>query len=134
VHVAHEYQPIVDPLFIPPVAPQGSLMASLVTATGVAILLAVVTTLAARGRLPRNAWAGIRTRRTTASDEAWVRGHRAAVPAVVATAGIVVPAAVVVALAAEGDARDTAGVILVGVVVVGAVIASVRAHRGAGVG
>lgn len=109
-------------------------MASLVTATGVAILLAVVTTLAARGRLPRNAWAGIRTRRTTASDEAWVRGHRAAVPAVVATAGIVVPAAVVVALAAEGDARDTAGVILVGVVVVGAVIASVRAHRGAGVG
>lgn len=40
-----------------------------------------VTRQAAEGLISRNAAAGIRTRRTQASDEAWAAGHRAALPA-----------------------------------------------------
>jgi len=39
-----------------------------------------ITAAAASGRLPRNAWAGIRIGSTGASDAAWVAGHRAALP------------------------------------------------------
>ncbi len=40
-----------------------------------------VTRQAAEGLITRNAAAGIRTRYTQASDEAWISGHRAALPA-----------------------------------------------------
>ncbi len=40
-----------------------------------------VTRQAAEGLIGRNAAAGIRTRHTQASDEAWAAGHRAALPA-----------------------------------------------------
>lgn len=50
----------------------------------------------ASGRLKRNYWAGIRTRTTLASDDAWFAAHRAARPPVeaggwaAAAAGVVV--------------------------------------------
>jgi hypothetical protein len=48
----------------------------------VAVVIVVVTRMAAEGRLARNGSAGIRTRHTQASDAAWVAGHAAALPAV----------------------------------------------------
>ena len=41
-----------------------------------------VTRQAAEGLISRNASAGIRTRYTQASDEAWIAGHTAALPVV----------------------------------------------------
>lgn len=55
----------------------------------------VVTGAAARGRLARNPWAGIRTISTQASDAAWLAGHRAAL----ATCRITGAASLVIAVA-----------------------------------
>ena len=44
----------------------------------VTLVLVVVASRAANGRLARNQWIGIRTRSTMSSDQAWVAGHRAA--------------------------------------------------------
>lgn len=44
----------------------------------VTCVLVVIASRAANGRLPRNQWAGIRTRSTMRSDQAWMAGHRAA--------------------------------------------------------
>ncbi|NYE00217.1 hypothetical protein BJY21_001401 [Kineosphaera limosa] len=51
-----------------------------VSLIGVSVLLWWVTASAARGDLGRNGAVGIRTAATTASDAAWVAGHRAALP------------------------------------------------------
>ncbi|HVE93782.1 MAG TPA: SdpI family protein [Acidimicrobiales bacterium] len=47
----------------------------------------VIAYLGATGRLPRNRWAGMRTKATMASDESWAAGHRASAPAT-AVAGV----------------------------------------------
>ena len=44
---------------------------------GTGLLLIAIATRAADGRLGRNVLAGIRTRATRASDEAWLAAHRA---------------------------------------------------------
>ena len=44
---------------------------------GSGVALTWVGRKAVRGTLRRNAWAGIRTKSTTASDEAWDAAHRA---------------------------------------------------------
>jgi uncharacterized membrane protein len=41
-------------------------------------LLIPLLSRAAKGRLPRNQWVGIRTPSTMRSDQAWMAGHRAA--------------------------------------------------------
>jgi hypothetical protein len=43
-----------------------------------AVVLIAVAVLGARGRLPRNRWAGVRTRRTLASDDAFALANRVA--------------------------------------------------------
>ncbi|WP_166823174.1 SdpI family protein [Brevibacterium limosum] len=51
------------------------------------LILSVISTLLIaairRNRLTRNRAIGIRSRHTLASDAAWLRGHRAAVPALI---------------------------------------------------
>lgn len=54
----------------------GLIMAA--AAVAVCILTMWVTWNAARGKLNRNQWTGIRTPATMRSDAAWVTGHRAA--------------------------------------------------------
>lgn len=53
-----------------------------------AVALIAVAVLGARGRLPRNRWAGVRTRRTLASDEAFTLANRVAA-APLGAAGVV---------------------------------------------
>ena len=75
-----------------------------------AVLLAVAV-LGARGRLRRNPWAGVRTRRTLASDEAFTLANRvAAAPLGAAGAVALLGGAVVVA---GGPAAVTWTVLLV---------------------
>jgi SdpI/YfhL protein family len=63
-----------------------------------AVALLVVAALGARGRLRRNPWAGVRTRRTVASDEAFTLANRvAAAPLAAAGAVALLGGAVVLA-------------------------------------
>ena len=60
---------------------------------GCALLLAAaalvaVAVLGARGRLPRNRWAGVRTRRTLASDDAFALANRVAAAPLGAAGGV----------------------------------------------
>lgn len=112
-----------------------------VAATGLAVTAAAVSALvwwmtreAASGRIPRNRTLGIRTRRTLASDEGWVRGHEVALPWTLAgryAAGVVAVAALVAVganLAAPlGMALGLAGIACVLGTCLGAVLAINRA-------
>lgn len=57
-------------------------LALLVVTLG-AVLITALGVLGLLGKLPPNAWAGIRTRYTRSSDEAWYRTHREAAPLLV---------------------------------------------------
>lgn len=54
----------------------GTVVGLLLVAAGAVVI--VVARRAASGKIPRNRLAGIRTRATLASDQAWAAGHRAA--------------------------------------------------------
>lgn len=54
--------------------------AVLLVVAAAAATVAFVGYLGLAGKLPRNHFAGVRTRATLASDEAWVAAHRAAGP------------------------------------------------------
>lgn len=108
-----------------------SALAGLVTLLFSVVLIAVVsvsvTRGAATGQLPRGGGAGIRTRRTQASDDAWRAAHTAALP-LVNRLGWVATGAVAAALIAQtlfggmwGMAAAGAGMAIeVGVLVVAA--------------
>lgn len=101
-----------------------TLLFSVVLIAGVSVS---VTRGAATGQLPRGGGAGIRTRRTQASDDAWRAAHTAALPLVNRT-GWVATGAVAAALIAQtlfggmwGMAAAGAGMAIeVGVLVVAA--------------
>jgi hypothetical protein len=83
---------------------------------GCALLLAaaallVVAVLGARGRLHRNPWAGVRTRRTLASDEAFTLANRVAAAPLGAAGAVALLGGLVVV--AGGPAAVTWTVLLV---------------------
>jgi uncharacterized membrane protein len=95
---------------------------------GGAVLVTWLTWKAANGSLPRNDLAGVRTRVTMSSDEAWRTGHRAALcPTVVA--GILT---VLWSLASIGFAplRNPVSVLVATAVLLGGALLSIPvAHR-----
>lgn len=104
------------------------MMFALTLEIGAAVLVIWLTWKAANGSLPRNDLAGVRTRVTMSSDEAWRVGHRAALrPTVVA--GILT---VLWSLASIGLAplRNPVSVLVAAaVLLVGALLSTPVAHR-----
>lgn len=103
--------------------------------SGIALLVsaAVVTLtaeLTARGKVSVNGGAGIRIRSVMASQEAWVKGHRAARPWLHLAAAALATTALV-SMVAERRTADIA--LLVGMLVAlgDVVVAGVVAHRAA---
>ena len=77
------------------------------------VMLLVLASRAASGRLARNQWVGIRTPSTMRSDRAWVAGHRAALR--MAPLFVLVTVAICVALvAAAVYAATTKAVVIIG--------------------
>ncbi|MEU6754050.1 SdpI family protein [Spirillospora sp. NPDC046719] len=90
-------------------------------------LLVVVGVLAADGRIPRNQFAGIRTKRSMADDQSWLTVHRAARPWMIG-AGAVLAVAGVLALAVPSE---LAGSLSAGI---GAILTAILALRGTAAG
>ncbi|WP_067439930.1 SdpI family protein [Nocardioides jensenii] len=86
------------------------MLATVLAASGV--VLVWVARATATGRLGRNPWAGIRTRATSASDDAWLTAHRAAQRPSEASGWCLVAAGVVAVLAPSSP-------ILIGAALVG---------------
>jgi len=103
-------------------------VAAILLACGLAFL---VTRAAAAGRLKRNHLAGIRVRSVMASDEAWRRGHAAAVRSMTWTAGVsaVLSLASLFALGTPWFAVPLLAGVLV--LLTGAGWGGVKAHRAA---
>jgi uncharacterized membrane protein len=91
------------------------------------VLLVVVGVLAADGRIPRNQFAGIRTRRSMADDRSWLTVHRAARPWMIAAGAVLVLAGVLaLAVPSEFAAPLSAGI--------GGILAAVLVLRGTAAG
>jgi hypothetical protein len=95
---------------------------------GAAVLVTWLTWRAARGSLPRNGLAGVRTRITMSSDVAWQTGHRAALrPTVIAGSAVVVWCAVSIAL--EPLRHPVSVLVAAAVLLAGALLSVPVAHR-----
>lgn len=77
----------------------------------VAVVCIAMTHSAASGTLSRNGSAGIRTRKTQASDAAWLAGHRAALP-IVKWIGVVAVVSTLAALLVQWQLGGQSGVIV----------------------
>lgn len=96
------------------------------------LLAAVLTELAARGKVKRNALAGIRTRATRSSDAAWAAAHRAALGTI--WIGFVVSAvAGVGALVTDGAVALSCAVAVALILAVTVTVSLVQAQRAANV-
>ena len=92
----------------------------------------VLGRLSAAGRLPRNAFAGVRIPSTMRSDEAWVAGHRAASSALTAAGiGPVAAAAVVAVQQPEPETEKAIARAGNAWMIVWLAVATVRARRAA---
>jgi hypothetical protein len=98
---------------------------------GSGALVHAVTRAAARGSLARNGLAGIRTRRTTSSDAAWLAGHAAALPWTRRTAWATAALGLVTVLTAvlSPAAGVAVGLGATGVLLAGCLLATRAAHR-----
>lgn len=65
-----------------------------------------ITRAAARGSVPRNGLAGIRTGRTTASDAAWAAAHRAALSPTAVVSGVAAAFGIALIVAGAVSATD----------------------------
>ncbi|MFD0903616.1 SdpI family protein [Actinomadura sediminis] len=93
------------------------------------VLVAVVGRLTATGRIGRNAFAGIRTRRSMADDESWAIVHRAAQPWMIAGGAVMVlTGGVAAAVPGEAAAAIVVGA-GVGVAVVLTLLGTFTGHR-----
>jgi uncharacterized membrane protein len=92
-------------------------------------IIGIVAWLGARGRLPRNCIAGMRTPATLASDEAWKAAHRASAWALAVAAVVSVSCGLwlLIARPSEDSARVTT-TIAFGAVLIVAVVGGVQAH------
>jgi hypothetical protein len=99
----------------------------------VAVLIVLLTWLAARGTLPMNPIAGLRVPATMRSPGAWRAGHRAAVPATIGTAVLVIiGATILLVVHPETDAGMTVStLVLAAILVLGMIVACVFASRAA---
>ena len=77
------------------------------------LVLAVTGLLGMTGRLPKNDWVGIRMHVVMSSDAAWLAGHRAGGPWLLA-GGLVAIAAGVTLLVVRPDAATGARVVTIG--------------------
>jgi uncharacterized membrane protein len=75
------------------------------------VLLIVLASRAANGRLARNQWVGIRTPSTMKSDRAWMAGHRAALR--MAPLFVLVTVAICVALFAAAIYAPTTKIVVI---------------------
>jgi uncharacterized membrane protein len=75
------------------------------------VLLLVLASRAANGKLARNQWVGIRTPSTMKSDQAWMAGHRAALR--MAPLFVLVTVAICVALFAAAVYASTTKVVVI---------------------
>lgn len=99
------------------------------------LLMAVLCSRAANGRLARNQWVGIRTPSTMRSDQAWAAGHRAALRLIpllvlVTIAGCVAIGAVAFYTSKPNVVMGT-GIGVAGVVVIVLLYSAVVASRAA---
>ena len=84
-----------------------ALMVALVAATLGGFVFIWIGLLSLLGRLPPNRWAGIRTRATFASPEAWDAGHRAgAIPLIFGGVAILAAGLALVPFALAGKLDD----------------------------
>ncbi|WP_186315317.1 SdpI family protein [Curtobacterium sp. BH-2-1-1] len=101
----------------------GAMVSALVIEIGGAVLVMWLTWRAANGQLGRNDLAGIRTRVTMSSDEAWRTGHRAALPPTLISSVIaILCCAVCIVVPAF---RTPASVIVMSIVLLGGALLSI---------
>jgi hypothetical protein len=106
----------------------GAMVFAMALEIGAAALITWLTWRAARGSLPRNGLAGVRTTITLSSDEAWRIGHRAALrPTIISGIATVTWCAVSVGLAPLRT--PVAVLVAAGLLVGGALLSIAAAHH-----
>jgi len=96
----------------------------------VAVAFSLMAYLGAKERLPRNAFFGLRTARSRASDTAWKHVHRVSAPYSWAAAAVVVAGGVVMALTTGSEGGFLAALLLSYLVACALVLLGMqRGHR-----
>lgn len=108
------------------------LMISLILWGAAAASLGVIAYLGAARRLPRNRWAGMRTRATLASDESWAAGHRASARATALASAITLAAGALDTASNFDNVAQRRFTLVVGIVIFAVVcVGGIQADRAA---
>lgn len=107
-------------------------MTVILIAMALSVLFTSMTAAAARGLLKNNGAIGIRTRATMRNQGAWQRGHASALPVTLITSALVVVTGATILLSDwQADSAETAGGALIGITIVGLLVAALIANRSA---